>query len=112
MEIHWVHAGELDERQREAVEARLRRLAGEKRDLIDVRILVRESRHHQHGDAEVRLTCDARGREIVVTRARPEAGRALDEVVDVFEREVRRMRDRRAIRRSPRGAPAAAVRSA
>ena len=67
MEIHWVHAGEFEEEQRSAVEARVRRLAGEKRDLMDVRILVRESCHHQHGDAEVRLTCDARGREIVVT---------------------------------------------
>jgi ribosome-associated translation inhibitor RaiA len=112
MEIHSVHAGEFEEKQREVVEARVRGLAGEKRDLIDVRILVRQSCHQRHGDAEVRLTCDARGREIVVTRSRPEAGQALDEGVDVFEREVRRMSDRRAIRRSPPGASGAEARSA
>ena len=103
MEIHWVHAGDLDEEQRQAVEERLRRLARQKGDLMDVRIMVRSSKHHNHGDEEVRLTCDARGREIVVVRARPEAGLALNEAVDVFEREVRRMRERRAIRRPERG---------
>lgn len=103
MEIHWVHAEDLTEVQREAVEQRLRALAGQKGDLMDVRIVVRSSAHHQHGDDEVRLTCDARGKEIVAVRSAPDAGLALNEVVDVFEREVRRMRERRAVRRGNRG---------
>jgi ribosome-associated translation inhibitor RaiA len=65
--------------------------------------MVRPSKHHQHGGDEVRITCDARGKEIVAVRSAPEAGLALNEAVDVFEREVRRMRERRAVRRSDRG---------
>jgi len=102
MEIHWVHAEDLAEVQREAVEQRLRGLAGQKGDLMDVRIVVRSSRHHQQGDDEVRLTCDARGKEIVAVRSAPDAALALNQVVDVFEREVRRLRERRAVRRGDR----------
>jgi hypothetical protein len=39
MEIHWVHASELDEEQRRLVEERVRALADQKRDLMDVRIM-------------------------------------------------------------------------
>ena len=102
MEIHWTHADELRPEQREVVEARLHELAGEHADLIDVRIVVRSSGHHRHGGQEVRITCDARGREIVAARTRDDAGSALDEVVDVFEREVWRMRHRRTQRREAR----------
>lgn len=103
MEIHWVHANELDEEQRRSIEERARTLAAQKGDLMDLRILVRSSNHHQHGGDEVRITCDARGKEIVVVRSAADAGLALNEAMDVFEREVRRMRERRAVRRADRG---------
>jgi cold shock CspA family protein/ribosome-associated translation inhibitor RaiA len=95
VEIHWRNLEEIDERQREAVEGRLRALADGHTDLIDVRIAARSTGHHRHGDREVRIACQARGSEIVAARVRPDAGAALDEVVDAFEREVQRLRDRR-----------------
>jgi cold shock CspA family protein len=66
--------------------------------VIDVRIAARPTGHHRHGGQEVRITCEARGREIVAARARPDAGLALNEAMDVFERELWRMRDRRGSR--------------
>lgn len=104
MEIHWVHAGELAEGEREEAEDRLRGLAEGHDDLIDVRLIARTSGHHKHGDKEIRITCEARGKEIVAARQRPELGLALNEVLDAFEREVRRMRERRSDRRSERPA--------
>jgi cold shock CspA family protein len=103
MEIHWVHAGELRDDQRSLVEARLRSLENDRNDLIDVRITVRRNGHHRHGGQEVRITCQARGHELVAARTRPDAGLALDEAVDAFEREVWRMRDRGAQRRAEAG---------
>lgn len=95
LEIHWVHAGEVDEAQRLAAEARVRALAEGHEDLIDVRFTARSSGHHKHGEKEVRITCDARGMEVVAARSRADLGLALDEALDAFEREVRRMRERR-----------------
>lgn len=102
MEIHWVHAGDLSEQERGAAETRVRALEEGHSDLIDVRITARTTGHHKHGDKEVRIACDARGREIVAARTREELGIALNEVLDAFEREVRRMRERRTDRRSER----------
>lgn len=104
MEIHWVHAGELREEDREEAEARLASLAEGYTDLVDVRITARSSGHHKHGDKEIRITCDARGGELVAARTRPDLGLALNEALDSFEREVRRMRRRRRDRRSERPA--------
>ena len=81
-----------NEAQREAVEARVRRLAAQKGDLMDVRITVRSSNHHVHGEHEVRLTVDPRCEEIGAGRPGTEAGLARRRVVDVFPREVRRRR--------------------
>lgn len=94
MEIHWVNADELDPAQRETVETRLVELAEGHRDLIDVRIAARPNGHHRHGNQEVRITCQARGREIVAARTCPELGLALHEAFDTFVREVRKHRDR------------------
>lgn len=63
--------------------------------LIDVRITARTTPHHRHGDQEVRIVCQARGREIVTARNRPEAALALDEALDSFERAVRELGARR-----------------
>jgi cold shock CspA family protein/ribosome-associated translation inhibitor RaiA len=104
MEIHWRNVEDLAEPQREAAEARIRALAEGRTDLIDVRIVARTTRHHRHGAQEVTLTCQARGQELVATRTRDDLGAALDEVLDAFEREVWRMRDRRTGQRSERPA--------
>jgi cold shock CspA family protein/ribosome-associated translation inhibitor RaiA len=95
VEIHWVGMGDLDEAERDEIEARLDLLALGQDDLIDLRIAGQETGHHRHGGREVRITCQARGREIVVARAQPDLGLALNEAVDVFEREVHRLRRKR-----------------
>jgi cold shock CspA family protein/ribosome-associated translation inhibitor RaiA len=105
MEIHWVAPDAFREADRESAEARIRELAEGQSDVIDVRIAARETGHHRRGGHEVRITCEARGREIVAARTRPDPGLALNEAVDAFERELRRLRDRRTARREQRGRP-------
>ena len=95
MEIHWVGMGQVEEAVRTAIEKRVASLAEGHEDLIDLRITGRTSAHHRHGGQEVKITCQARGAEIVAARERPDLGLALDEVVDAFEREVHRLRDKR-----------------
>jgi cold shock CspA family protein/ribosome-associated translation inhibitor RaiA len=95
VEIHWVGLSGLDEADRARAAARLEGLAKDRRDLIDIRISGHRTRHHRHGAQEVRITCQARGREIVAARTRPDLGLALAEVLDAFERKVQRLRDKR-----------------
>jgi cold shock CspA family protein len=104
MELHWVHPEAFREADRLVAEERIRELARDRTDLIDVRITARATPHHHHGGQEVRITCQARGREVVSTRTRPDAGRALNEALDAFEREVWRMRHRRTQQRGERPA--------
>jgi cold shock CspA family protein/ribosome-associated translation inhibitor RaiA len=102
MEVHWVHTAELTDDERAAAEERLHALAEGHTDLIDIRLTARETGHQANGDREVRIACEARGKEIVVSRSRPEIGLALDEVLDLLEREVRRLRRRKSDRRTQR----------
>ena len=95
MELHWVGMGDLGDAERAEIEARIQSLAEGHSDLIDVRILGRKTRHHQHGAQEVRITCQARGSELVAARTRPDLGLALNEALDAFEREVHRLRSKR-----------------
>ena len=95
MQIHWTNFDSVDPAQRDAVERRITSLADERGDLIDVRLVARETNHHRLGGREIRIVCQARGAEIVASCEGAELGRALDEAVDDFEREVRRIRDRR-----------------
>jgi cold shock CspA family protein/ribosome-associated translation inhibitor RaiA len=104
MEIHWVNPEAFREAERESAEARIRELAEGRSDVIDVRIAARSTGHHRRGGHEVRITCEARGRELVAARTRPETGLALNEALDVFERELRRLRDRRGLQRELREA--------
>jgi CspA family cold shock protein len=104
VEIHWVHPQGLRDEERRDAEERLRDLARDRTDLIDVRITVRATSHHQHGGQEVRVTCDARGQELVAARTRADVGLALNEALDAFEREVWRMRHRRTQQRDERPA--------
>jgi cold shock CspA family protein/ribosome-associated translation inhibitor RaiA len=105
MELHWVHPEVFRDQDRAVAADRIAELARERTDLIDVRITARPSAHHRHGGKEVRIVCEARGREIVAARTRPDAGRALNEALDAFEREVWRMRHRRTQQREERPAP-------
>jgi cold shock CspA family protein/ribosome-associated translation inhibitor RaiA len=104
MELHWHHPEIFREADRVAAEKRVADLALDRTDLIDVRITARPTGHHRHGGQEVRITCEARGKEIVAARTRPDAGRALNEALDAFEREVWRMRHRRTQEREERPA--------
>jgi len=105
MEIHWRNASELRPELREAAEVRLRALEEGHTDLIDVRISARDTAHHRHGGSEVRIVCQARGKELVAARERPELGLALNEALDAFEREVWRMRHKRTQERVERPTP-------
>ena len=100
MEIHWRNMDEIDATQREAVERRLNALADGHTDLIDLRIVAKPSNHHRHGGQEVHIACQARGAELVATRTGDDVGKALNEAVDAFVHEVRRLRDRRTDHRS------------
>lgn len=104
MQLHWHHPEVFDEPDRALAEDRIRALAREHTDLIDVRISARPTGHHRHGGQEVRIVCDARGKEIVATRTRPDPGLALNETLDAFEREIWRMRHRRTQQRKERPA--------
>jgi ribosome-associated translation inhibitor RaiA len=94
MQIHWTDFESVTQAHRDAVERRISALAEERGDLLDVRLVAHQTSHHRLG-GEVRIVCQARGAEIVARCERPELGRALDEAVDDFEREVRRVRERR-----------------
>jgi cold shock CspA family protein/ribosome-associated translation inhibitor RaiA len=104
MELHWLHPEIFSDQERLAAEDRIRDLAGDHSDLIDVRISARTTQHHRLGEQKVNIICEARGKQIVASRTRPEAGLALNEALDVFEQEVLRMRDRRMRQRTERPA--------
>jgi len=104
MEIHWRQSESFREADRSATEARLRGMAGDKGDLIDVHIAARTSGHHRHGGHEVRITAQARGTELVAARTRDDVAQALNEALDAFEREVWRMRHKHVQERRERPA--------
>ena len=84
MEIHWRNVSPLPDAARARIEERLRALAADRSDLIELHISAKTSRHHVHGGSEVSVRAQSRGREIVATRTRPDLGQALDEAVDAF----------------------------
>jgi ribosomal subunit interface protein len=98
MQIHWTHCEEVPADVRSAVESRLQALAREQGDLVDVHLVGHATNHHRLGGRELRITCQARGRDIVASCERPELGQALNEAIDDFERRVRRARERRRAR--------------
>jgi ribosomal subunit interface protein len=102
MEIHWRNVEELGAEERARAEERIRALGDGHRDLIDVQIHCSETGHHRRGAKAVRIVCQARQREIVASREASDLGLALDSALDAFEREVRKLRDRRQQQRSPR----------
>lgn len=93
MEIHFAHVPWLKSDEREEIEEKLRALAEEgHHDLIDVRIVGNPSRHKGHTDHEIRITCEARGREIVAVEKSHDMGQALHDALDSLRQQVRRMR--------------------
>ena len=55
MEIRWCHLDTIDPVQREKIERHIIKLSKEKNDLIDVRIASHLSKHHRHGDCQIRI---------------------------------------------------------
>ena len=100
MEIHWHNPEVFREADRRKVEERIQGLTRDHSDVIDVRIAAKPTAHHRHGGHEVRITCAARGSELVAARTRADSGLALNEALDVFERELWRLRQRRTQRRA------------
>jgi ribosome-associated translation inhibitor RaiA len=65
MDIQWHVVTNLDSARRDAAENRIRKLGEGQKDLIHVVIHVEGSNHHQHGSAEVKIRCQAKGRELI-----------------------------------------------
>ncbi len=107
MQVHWRHPNELTDEMRSEAEARLQRLANGHSDLIDTWIDVARDGHHRKGNGRVAIRCQARGTELVAHGEREDAELALHDALEVFEREVKRMRERRKDRRLERSAGAA-----
>jgi len=95
MDVQWHVVTDLDSARRDAAEARIRKLGEGRKDLIHVVVHVESSKHHQHGSAEVKIRCQAKGRELIAHERDDEPEIALTRAVDVFEREVRSMRAKR-----------------
>jgi ribosome-associated translation inhibitor RaiA len=103
MDIQWHVVTDLSASLRESAEARIRKLGEGQKDLIHVVIHVEGSNHHQHGAAEAKIRCQARGRELIAHERDEEPEIALARAVETFEREVRSMRDKRRSHRGGRG---------
>ena len=104
MEVHWRHPNELPEEIRLDAEARLQRLADGHTDLIKTWIDIGVDGHHRKGSGRVAIRCQARGAELVAHGEREDSELALHDALQVFEREVKRMRARRKDRRVERQA--------
>ncbi|MBC8188121.1 MAG: HPF/RaiA family ribosome-associated protein [Proteobacteria bacterium] len=103
MDIRWHVVTDLAPSCREAAETRIEKLAEGQKDLIHVVVHVEGSKHHQHGSAEAKIRCQAKGRELIAHERDEEPEIALTRAVDVFEREVRTMRAKRRDHRDHRG---------
>jgi ribosome-associated translation inhibitor RaiA len=103
MDIRWHVVTDLAPSCREAAETRIEKLAEGQKDLIHVVVHVEGSKHHQHGSAEAKIRCQAKGRELIAHERDEEPEIALTRAVDVFEREVRTMRAKRRDHRGGRG---------
>ena len=96
MEIHWHNTAWLDVAERERVEASLQHLAEQgHEDLIDMRISSCPSRHQGHTKHEIHITCEARGKEIVVVEAGDQMKKVFHSALGTFKQQVRKMRQRR-----------------
>jgi len=95
MDIQWHIKTNLDASRKTSAESRILKLAEGQKDLIHVVVHVEGSKHHQHGAAEAKIRCQAKGRELIAHERDEEPEIALMRAVDAFEREVRAMRSKR-----------------
>lgn len=95
MDIQWHVKTNLADSRRDSAEARISKLAQGQKDLIHVVVHVEGSKHHQHGAAEAKIRCQAKGRELIAAERDDEPELALSRALDTFEREVRSMRAKR-----------------
>jgi ribosome-associated translation inhibitor RaiA len=96
LEIHWHHANFVASEEKTEIEEKLHTLAEQgHNDLIDVRISGNPSRHKGHTEHEVRITCEARGQEIVAARSAAKMDQALHDALESFKHQVREMRKKR-----------------
>jgi len=96
LEIHWHHAKFIGDEEKAEIERRLHALADQGHsDLINLRISGNPSRHKGHGEHEVKITCDARGQEIIARCTGETMERALHDALESFRQQVREMRARR-----------------
>lgn len=105
MQIHWRHPKAVSEAEREFALRHLEQLAEGHHDLTDLWIDVSAgSAHHRKGDERVSIRCQARRASIVAVGTGAEPGLALRAAIEKFEREIWRLRHRRADHR-PRPKP-------
>ena len=104
MEIHWFDLPTIDDEAREKAAHKIEQLAERHSDLIDVRIANHGSGHGRHPERGVRITCQARGAELVATGSGETEREALDRALDRWVHEVRKLRDKRRTRRLARDA--------
>ena len=102
LRIHWDHMEEVADAKRDEADARLRTLVAQHDDLLSLRVSGHHSSHHRRGDREVRIVAKAKGRDLFVSRVRPDLGHALHDAIDAFTREIRNVRSRRAERPAQR----------
>ena len=81
MEIHWTNLDGLGEKDRQSAEVRFRKLVERHNDLIDLRVTGKKNGHRAQDSEEVRIACQARGREIVAARSADQVGRALHDAM-------------------------------
>jgi cold shock CspA family protein/ribosome-associated translation inhibitor RaiA len=105
MQIHWRNPNAIEEALRDRAEERIEALGEDHTDLIDVWIDVHVNTHHRQGADEVSLRAQVRGAEIVVRRQAEEAGLALRDALEAFEREMHKLRGRRGDRSRGAAAP-------
>jgi len=108
LQIHWHHAKWLSDSEKTEIEERIHTLAEQgQNDLIDVRISGNPSKHKGHTEHQVRITCEARGQEIVATVSAASMDQALHDALGSFKQQVREMRSRRRKNRNSRNEPQA-----
>jgi len=102
VQIHWHQMTDLGAPERDAIEQRLQSLAEEHGDLFDVRISAAQPHHQRRGPVHVRIVAQVKGHELVSSHDAEQLSIATGTALDVFERELRKLRDRRQDRtRSP-----------
>jgi ribosome-associated translation inhibitor RaiA/cold shock CspA family protein len=105
MQIHWRHAQEISDAQREKADAQIAKLASRHRDLIEVFVDVEKpTAHHRSAARRVEIRCQARGADLVASGADHDINLALRNALRTFRRDVEKLRAKRRNTRSERPA--------